>query len=83
MYYYFLLTADVLLCINLLGGWNMSIEMSIARAATAMNEFKLQQALQIEMLKKTMELQELQVSALIGKLPDISGAAGGIVDVKA
>ena len=60
----------------------MSIEMSIARTAMTMSEFKLQQAVNIEMLKKTMELQEMQVSSLIGRLPDIS-SAGNIIDTKA
>ena len=61
----------------------MSIEMSIANAAMSLNQIKLQQAVHIEMLKKTMELQELQITSLISQLPDVSGPSGGIIDVKA
>jgi len=61
----------------------MSIELSIARASMGLNEFKMQQAVQIEMLKKTMEMQEMQIQSLIGKLPDIPSVTGSIVDTKA
>ena len=61
----------------------MSIEMSIARTAMSINEFKLQQAANIEMLKKTMELQEMQVEALIGKLPDVAMPSGSMIDTRA
>ena len=61
----------------------MSIEMSIARTSMSLSEFKLQQALQTEMMKKTMEMQEMQIQSLISKLPDVTSAAGSIVDTKA
>ena len=61
----------------------MSIEMSIARTAIALNEMKLQQAVHYSMLKKTMELQEMQMETLIGKLPEVALPSGSIVDTKA
>jgi len=61
----------------------MSIEMSIANTAMKMSEMKVQQAVNIEMIKKAMEVQELELAALIGKLPDVSASHGGIIDVKA
>jgi len=61
----------------------MSFEMSIVRAAMTMNEFKLQQAVNISMLKKTMELQELSILPLICALPDVTPPSESIIDVKA
>ena len=61
----------------------MSVEMSIARTAITLNEIKLQQAVHFSMLKKTMELQEAQVEALIGKLPEIQAPSGSFIDTKA
>ena len=61
----------------------MSYDMSIARAAMTMNEFKLQQAVNIEMLKKTMELQELSILPLISQMPNAAPPSGSVIDVKA
>jgi len=61
----------------------MSIEMSIARTAITLNEMKLQQAVHFSMLKKTMELQEMQMETLIGKLPEVAAPAGSFIDTKA
>jgi len=65
------------------GGLYMSYDMSIARAAMTMNEFKLQQAVNIEMLKKTMELQELSILPLISQMPNAAPPSGSVIDVKA
>ena len=61
----------------------MSIEMSIARTAMSMNEMKLQQAVNVEMLKKTMELQELEAATLIDKLSNVPSPTGNILDTRA
>ena len=61
----------------------MSIEMSIAQASMRLNEFKLQQAADIAMIKKTMELQELQIESLISNLPDVAPPCQSTIDVKA
>ena len=60
----------------------MSIEMSIAQASMSMSEFKLQQAVDLTMIKKTMELQEMQIESLISNLPDVAPPSQSIIDVK-
>jgi len=61
----------------------MSIEASIANASMSLNAFKLQQAVEISVMKKTMELQELQIQALISNLPDVAPPSANVLDVKA
>jgi len=61
----------------------MSIVMDVANASISMSEFKFRQAIDIAMLKKTIELQELQVEYLINDLPDVTPPSGSIIDVKA
>jgi len=57
--------------------------MDVASASMSINEFKFKQAVDVAMLKKTIELQELQAEYLIKDLPDIQPPSGSIIDVKA
>lgn len=60
----------------------MSMELSIARASMDLSEFKVQQAVDIAMIKKTMEVQEQQIESLISNLPDVVPPSKHFVDVK-
>lgn len=59
----------------------MSIELSIARASMDLSEFRVQQAVDIAMVKKTMELQEQQIESLISNLPAVAPPSKNIIDV--
>ena len=85
MCYCFLHTADIVIVPDRKQKevFCMSVAMDIASASINLNEFRLKQAVEISMLKKTMELQELQVEYLIKDLPDIAAPSGSIIDVKA
>ena len=61
----------------------MEITLDIARASMSLSEFRFQHAIDIAMLKKTMEMQELQAEYLISKLPEVAPPSGSIIDVKA
>ena len=62
---------------------NMDIVSSVAQTSMSLSAFKVQQSVDIAMLKKTMELQELEIECLLGKMPDITQAVGSIIDVRA
>jgi len=59
----------------------MSIELSIARASMDLSEFRIQQAIDITMIKKNMELQEQQIESLISNLPAVTPPSRNIIDV--
>ena len=61
----------------------MSIVMDVTNSSISLSEIKFRQAIDIAMLKKTMELQELQVEYLVKDLPDVAPPSGSIIDVKA
>jgi len=61
----------------------MDITLDVARTSINLSEFKVQQAIDISMLKKTMETQEMQAENLIKDLPESLQLTGSIIDVKA
>ena len=61
----------------------MSIELSIARASMNLCDFKVQQAVDIEMIKKTMDIQEQQIESLISNLPVVAPPPMHKIDVRA
>lgn len=65
------------------GGMIMDITLDVARTSINLSEFKVQQAIDISMLKKTMETQEMQAENLIKDLPESLQLTGSIIDVKA
>ena len=61
----------------------MSIELSIARASMNLSEFKAQQAVDVAMIKKTMDIQEQQIESLLSNLPAVAPPPMHKIDVKA
>jgi hypothetical protein len=61
----------------------MSIVTDIASASINLSELKFKQAVDIAMLKKSIEMQELQAEFLINDLPGAAPQSGSIIDVKA
>lgn len=65
----------------------MDLVSSIASASMSLSQFKVQQSVQISMLKKTMDTQEAAMTALVqDMMPSASVAppsSGHIVDVLA
>ena len=61
----------------------MSITLDIARASMARSELKVKQAVDISMMKKSMELQETQLQALVNQLPNVAALSGSKIDTKA
>ena len=61
----------------------METTLDAARTGMSLSELRFQQAIEIAMLKKTMELQELQADYLVNQLPDVTLPSGSLIDVKA
>lgn len=61
----------------------MSITLDVARMSMALSEFKFKQAVDISMVKKSMELQEQQIEALLSKISDAAPVSGGKIDTRA
>ena len=63
----------------------MDLVSSIASASMSISQFKVQQAVQVSMLKKTMDSQEAAMTALVqDMLPSVNvtpQTTGNIIDV--
>lgn len=66
----------------------MDLTMSIASASMTLSEFKTQQALDVTMMRKVMDLQEVQALSLIESIPEMpnvpdpTGMTGRMIDVR-
>ena len=61
----------------------MNISVNAAQATTALNKFQIKQAVDISMIKKTMDLQESQFDALISQMSGVMSSSGARIDTRA
>ena len=61
----------------------MSITLDIARTSMALSEYKFKQAVDVSLIKKSIDLQEQQIESLISKISDVVPSSGGKIDTKA
>jgi len=61
----------------------MSITLDIARASMSLSEMKVKQAVDVSMMKKSMDLQEKQMESIIAGLSVVASMSGRIIDTKA
>lgn len=57
--------------------------MDIAQTSMSLSKFQIKQAVDISMIKKTMDLQEQQIGALINQMSKVVPAAGTKIDTRA
>ena len=61
----------------------MSITLDIARTGMALSEYKVQQAVDISMIKKSMEVQEQQMESLLSQISGVVPSVGSKIDTRA
>jgi len=61
----------------------VNISVNAAQATTALNKFQIKQAVDISMIKKTMDLQESQFDALISQMSGVMSSSGARIDTRA
>ena len=61
----------------------MSITLDIARTSMALSEYKVQQAVDISMIKKSMEVQEQQMESLLSQISGVVPSVGSKIDTRA